>query len=144
MWLHVVEVCDAQQFRLAWTGECSGMSAQQSWVVEPTVDGCRIVTEGTQTGLLAVAGRLLQPGSMQRMHQAWLQELAVRAEGGPPPDFGGCNIPRWLIVQMTCMESPILCTLMLHALHEKVQDECSEHDSSSGTLTTQSSCNSAA
>jgi hypothetical protein len=143
--LHVVDVFDAQKFRLAWTGECSGMmTAHQSWSVQPTPDGCRIATEGRQTGPLAVAGRLLQPGSMQRMHQDWLHELAQRAEGGPPPEFGGCSIPRWLLVQMTCMESPLLCTLMLHALHEKVQDECSERDSSSGRLTARSSCDSAA
>ena len=141
--LNVVEVCDSQQFRLAWTGVCSGMSAHQTWVVEPTPYGCRIVTEGTQTGLLAVAGRLLQPGSMHRMHQVWLQELAQRAEGGPPPDFGSRSISRWMLVQMTCMESPFLCTLMLHALHNKVQDECSERGSTCDELTRQGSCASA-
>ena len=143
---HVVEVCDAQQLRLAWTGECSEMRARQSWVVEPTADGCRITTEGTQSGLLAVAGRLLQPGSMRRIYQEWLQELAQRAEGGPPPDFSRCRIPRWLLVQMTCMESPFLCTVMLHALHETVQDEFGEraNANSGSTLTSRSSCDSVA
>ena len=40
-----------------------------------------MVTEETQQGLAARAGRLIFPGRMERWHQLWLEGLARVARG---------------------------------------------------------------
>jgi hypothetical protein len=38
--------------RLAWSGTGLGAAAYHSWDVEPTTEGCRVVTGETQRGLV--------------------------------------------------------------------------------------------
>ena len=53
-----------------------GIVAYHAWLITPTPGGCRVLTEETQKGLVARAGRLIFPGRMEQWHQRWLEGLA--------------------------------------------------------------------
>jgi hypothetical protein len=68
--------------RIAWLATAPLLEAYHAWLIEPLADGgCRVVTEETQHGLVARAGRLIYPGRMEHWHQRWLEGLAARAGG---------------------------------------------------------------
>jgi uncharacterized protein YndB with AHSA1/START domain len=79
----VAELAPAE--RIAWTARGVGVRAYHAWLISRTAAGCRVLTEETQNGWLARLGRLLLPNRMHRYHQIWLEALATRAAGGPPP-----------------------------------------------------------
>lgn len=63
--------------RIAWLATGIGVRACHAWLVIPTATGCTIVTEETQSGWVARAGRLLFPTRMERWHQKWIEALAA-------------------------------------------------------------------
>lgn len=65
--------------RIAWTARAPGVLAYHAWLIVPTAEGCRVITEETQQGWLARAGKLLSPRRMGAWHQRWLEGLAARA-----------------------------------------------------------------
>lgn len=65
--------------RIAWSAEAPGVSAYHAWVITQTATGCHVLTEETQHGILARAGKLLFPSRMSAWHQRWLEGLAARA-----------------------------------------------------------------
>jgi uncharacterized protein YndB with AHSA1/START domain len=66
--------------RIAWLAIAPLLEAYHAWLIEPLAGGgCRVVTEETQHGLAARAGRLVYPGRMEHWHQRWLEGLADRA-----------------------------------------------------------------
>jgi hypothetical protein len=65
--------------RIAWTAKSFGISVYHAWLITPTPSGCRVLTEETQHGFVARAGRRLFPGRMERWHQRWLEGLAEQA-----------------------------------------------------------------
>jgi hypothetical protein len=62
--------------RIAWLARGSLIEAYHAWLIVPTPGGCRVITEETQHGIAAHAGRLIFPGRMERYHQLWLEGLA--------------------------------------------------------------------
>jgi Polyketide cyclase / dehydrase and lipid transport len=65
--------------RIAWLATAPLLEAYHAWLIEPLAGGgCRVITEETQHGLTARAGRLLYPGRMEHWHQKWLEGLAKR------------------------------------------------------------------
>jgi uncharacterized protein YndB with AHSA1/START domain len=70
--------------RIAWDAQGRGVDAYHAWLLRPTADGCHILTEETQHGLLARAGALLMPRRMYRGHELWLDSLERQAAAGPP------------------------------------------------------------
>ena len=62
--------------RIAWLAIGLGVRAYHAWLITPTATGCVILTEETQHGFVARAGRVLFPGRMERWHQRWLEALA--------------------------------------------------------------------
>src|SRR5450432_102972 len=68
--------------RIAWLATAPMIEAYHAWLILPAPGGCRVITEETQQGLAARAGRLLFPGRMERQHQLWLEGLARVARGG--------------------------------------------------------------
>jgi hypothetical protein len=70
--------------RLAWDARSPGLAAYHAWLLEPTPDGCRVLTEETQSGPLARLGDFFMPNRMHKFHQIWLEQLAKQAAGGPP------------------------------------------------------------
>lgn len=71
--------------RLAWDAVGLGLRAYHAWLIEPADGGCRVLTEETQGGWLARLGARLMPDRMHHFHQIWLERLAERSAGGPPP-----------------------------------------------------------
>jgi uncharacterized protein YndB with AHSA1/START domain len=66
--------------RIAWLARAPLLEAYHAWLIEPLAGGgCRVITEETQHGLTARAGRLIYPGRMEHWHQKWLEGLAERA-----------------------------------------------------------------
>jgi hypothetical protein len=63
--------------RIAWLATGTGVQAYHAWLITPTATGCTILTEETQHGLVARAGRLLFPRRMERWHQKWLEALVA-------------------------------------------------------------------
>jgi hypothetical protein len=63
--------------RIAWLATSPGVKAYHAWLITPTATGCTILTEETQYGLIARAGRLLFPRRMEEWHQKWLEALAA-------------------------------------------------------------------
>ncbi len=71
--------------RIAWLATSPGVTAYHAWLITPTPTGCTILTEETQRGLVARAGRLLFPQRMEQWHQKWLEALAA------PPQRAGAS-----------------------------------------------------
>jgi hypothetical protein len=67
--------------RIAWLATAPLIEAYHAWLILPVPGGCRVITEETQQGLAARAGRLFFPGRMERQHQLWLEGLARAARG---------------------------------------------------------------
>ena len=65
--------------RIAWRADGFGVQAYHAWLITPIVDGCRVLTEETQHGFVARAGRMMFTGRMEYWHQRWLEGLAERA-----------------------------------------------------------------
>jgi len=65
--------------RIAWLATAPLIEAYHAWLILPAAGGCHVITEETQHGLAARAGRLIFPGRMERWHQRWLEGLAERA-----------------------------------------------------------------
>jgi uncharacterized protein YndB with AHSA1/START domain len=72
--------------RIAWDAQALGLDVYHAWLLHETPAGCHVLTEETQHGVLARAGKLLMPGRMHRYHQIWLEGLREQARGGMPPD----------------------------------------------------------
>lgn len=63
--------------RIAWLALGTGVEAYHAWLIQPAPGGeSHVITEETQYGVAARAGRLLFPGRMERWHQRWLEGLA--------------------------------------------------------------------
>jgi uncharacterized protein YndB with AHSA1/START domain len=71
--------------RLAWDARCPGLRAYHAWLIEPTPEGCRVLTEETQSGWLARLADRLMPRRMHKFHQIWLERLAEQAAKDPLP-----------------------------------------------------------
>jgi len=71
--------------RLAWDAHGTGLNAYHAWLIEKTENGCHVLTEETQHGLIARLGKTLRPKRMQQMHQVWLERLREKASSGLPP-----------------------------------------------------------
>jgi len=65
--------------RIAWTARAFGVLAYHAWLIAPTEQGCLVITEETQYGVLARASRALFPTRMEHWHQLWLEGLRDRA-----------------------------------------------------------------
>jgi hypothetical protein len=70
--------------RVAWDAHAPGVDAYHAWLLRKTSDGCHVLTEETQHGLLARLGNLFMPSRMSRLHQVWLEGLSERAALGSP------------------------------------------------------------
>jgi hypothetical protein len=79
-----VEECEPP-FRLAWSGTGLGAAAYHSWDVEPTPEGCRVVTEETQRGVIPSLARVVLRPLLAYTQRSWLDALGRVAVAGPPP-----------------------------------------------------------
>lgn len=81
--------------RIAWSAKTFGVLAYHAWLITPTPTGCHVLTEETQHGVLARAGKLLFPSRMSDWHQRWLKGLAAAssAKVQPPATMSSTAAP---------------------------------------------------
>ena len=66
---------------LVWSSKGpAGTSDAHAWYIEPTLDGCRVITEEAQRGLLLFFLRSHTRGVLLTSHQEWLRSLKELAE----------------------------------------------------------------
>jgi hypothetical protein len=70
--------------RLAWSAKSMGVDAYHAWLIERRPEGCHVLTEETQNGLLASLSNALRPRNMSKFHQVWLENLLAKARAGSP------------------------------------------------------------
>lgn len=71
--------------RIAWDAHALCLNAYHAWVLQPSTNGCRILTEESQHGWLARLSNLFMPDRMSKYHQRWLEALERQAVKGLPP-----------------------------------------------------------
>jgi uncharacterized protein YndB with AHSA1/START domain len=60
------------------------LRAYHGWLIEPATNGCRVVTEECQNGILPVLAWWYLRPMLLRGHQNWVESLRRVAEGGEP------------------------------------------------------------
>jgi len=77
--------CIVEEFvpaeRLAWSSRSLGMSVYHAWLISDAPNGCHVLTEETQNGLIPRLSNALMPGRMHKYHQIWLEQLSTIAQG---------------------------------------------------------------
>jgi uncharacterized protein YndB with AHSA1/START domain len=71
--------------RIAWDAHSPGVDAYHAWVLRETPQGCHVLTEESQHGLLARLQKTFLPNRMHQGHQVWLEGLSAQAHRGRPP-----------------------------------------------------------
>jgi|SRR5581483_5512705 len=60
------------------------LDAYHGWLIEPEGEGCRVITEETQNGLLPLLAWWYLRPMLLRGHQNWIESLKRQAEAGEP------------------------------------------------------------
>ncbi len=66
--------------RLSWESDKWSIQGYHGWLIIPTDEGCRLITDESQNGLLTYAQLLFQPNKLHRLHDIWLAEIKAKAE----------------------------------------------------------------
>lgn len=73
-----------QQFEpyrlLAWESKKKSIRGFHVWLVIPTDNGCKVITDESQNGWLTFLEKLFQGKKLKRLHDTWLSELKKKAE----------------------------------------------------------------
>lgn len=75
-------------YRMGWESRQSTLKAYHAWLLIPTADGTRVVTDESQFGLLANLQRIFLPNKLRDLHDVWLKELKARAEAAHQASAG--------------------------------------------------------
>jgi hypothetical protein len=67
--------------RLSWEAKGFGLKAYHGWLIIPIENGCKVITEETQYGLLPSLGRSFIKKGLLEQHQKWLEGLKMKSEG---------------------------------------------------------------
>ena len=70
--------------RIKWGARAIGLEVYHAWVLQPTSQGCHVLTEETQHGWLARLGRVVMPNRVHRYRQIWFESLARQSAVGLP------------------------------------------------------------
>jgi uncharacterized protein YndB with AHSA1/START domain len=66
--------------RLAWESRKSNIKGYHAWLIVPTADGCKVVTEESQHGFLTLMQKIFVPNELRGFHDVWLAALKERSE----------------------------------------------------------------
>jgi len=67
-------------FRFAWESRKAVIQGYHAWLIIPTADGSRVVTDESFHGFLGVMQRIFLPNKLRRLHDIFLEELKKQAE----------------------------------------------------------------
>ncbi len=65
---------------LAWQFNETMIQGCHAWVIVPTENGCKVITDESQTGKLAKLQKLFLPRKLMKQHDTWLRDLKRQAE----------------------------------------------------------------
>ncbi len=65
---------------LAWESKKSSIQGYHIWLIVPTANGCKVITEESQNGWLTLLEKWFQGKKLSRLHDYWLGELKKKAE----------------------------------------------------------------
>jgi len=66
--------------RLAWQFNEAKIQGHHAWLIVPTANGCRVITDESQTGKLAKLQKIFLPRKLLKQHNRWLMLLKEQAE----------------------------------------------------------------
>lgn len=66
--------------RFAWESRKAVIRGYHAWLIVPTPDGCRVITDEAFHGVLAYLQRAFIPRKLHGLHQTFLEELKKKAE----------------------------------------------------------------
>lgn len=66
--------------RLSWVSIKKSIKGYHAWLIIPTQDGCKLVTEESQHGFLTFLEKTFQPKKLEKLHQIWLEKIKEKAE----------------------------------------------------------------
>ena len=70
--------------RLAWRGGALGTQGYHAWLIERTAEGCKVITEEAQKGLIPFIFRVFLKRTIHRRHRVWLTRLEEMCTKGLP------------------------------------------------------------
>ena len=66
---------------LAWESRKRSIQGYHAWLIIPTANGCKVVTDESQNGWLTFFEKLFQGKKLKKLHDIWLIGLKQKAEG---------------------------------------------------------------
>ena len=66
--------------RLAWESRRPFIRGYHAWLIIPQGKGCKVITDESQFGTLAVMQKIFIPRKLGKLHDIWLAEMKKRAE----------------------------------------------------------------
>lgn len=66
--------------RLAWQFNETNIQGHHAWLITPTENGCKVITDESQTGKLARLQKIFLPRKLMKQHDKWLRLLKQEAE----------------------------------------------------------------
>ncbi|MBW0176915.1 SRPBCC domain-containing protein [Sediminibacterium sp.] len=68
---------------LAWESVKKSIQGYHVWLIIPTENGCRVITDESQNGWLTFMEKTFQRNKLKKLHDVWLNELKQKAEQKP-------------------------------------------------------------
>ena len=66
--------------RLSWESINKNIRGYHAWLIIPTSNGCKLITEESQHGWLTFLEKTFQPNKLHKLHDIWLQAIKEKAE----------------------------------------------------------------
>lgn len=66
--------------RLSWESKKKSIRAYHAWLIIPTENGCKVITDESQNGWLTFLEKTFQGKKLYKIHEVWLSELKKKAE----------------------------------------------------------------
>jgi hypothetical protein len=70
--------------RLSWESVRKNIQGYHGWLIIPTPNGCRLITEESQQGWLTLLEKTFQPKKLEKLHEQWLLAIKAQAEQNQP------------------------------------------------------------
>lgn len=65
---------------LAWESKKKSIQGYHVWLIVPTANGCKVITDESQNGWLTFFEKLFQGKKLEKLHAIWLTALKNKAE----------------------------------------------------------------
>lgn len=65
---------------LTWESKKKSVQAYSVWLIVPTDNGCKVITEESQNGWITFLEKIFQPNKLRKHHDVWLTLLKMKSE----------------------------------------------------------------